>query len=479
MSRSATSVEEELFIFCTEILDTHSNDTPPSRVPTTASSPCNNFLFTTTIQDAPLDRTSNPDSEEKENKEQQTPTLPTQSNDHHPPFTASWIVARLRDSPERAIGILRTWAHDKRLDIDDITIAEINSMEEGTAIEAVEELKTPRVFVKGTKGSKLALPTTIVTLDTRKEHKANALLDSGCEGSCIDTKYVQQLGLNTTPLPRPIAVFNADGSRNTAGSITDYITLELRIDDHWERIDFGVTNLGKGQVFLGHDWLQKHNPSIDWNEGTLSFDRCPYHCRPNVKTYATDFDFEDEPLPELINDEFNLEDGDRLLLIDTTPALQLRAYSTRSTELAAAAHAKKEQKPFGEIVPSYLHDFEDVFTKKDFDELPPHRPWDHAIEIVEGKEPRLNCKVYPLSRDEQRQLDEFVEEHLRTGRIRESISPMTSPFFFVKKKDGALRPVQDYRKLNDMTVKNNYPLPLISELINSLQEARYFTKLDI
>src|SRR3990170_2117985 len=60
-----------------------------------------------------------------------------------------------------------------------------------------------------------------------------------------------------------------------------------------------------------------------------------------------------------------------------------------------------------------------------------------------------------------------------------SKSPMASPFFFIKKKDGSLRPVQDYRRLNDITVKNRYPLPLISELIGSLQNARYFTKLDV
>jgi hypothetical protein len=56
---------------------------------------------------------------------------------------------------------------------------------------------------------------------------------------------------------------------------------------------------------------------------------------------------------------------------------------------------------------------------------------------------------------------------------------MASPFFFVKKKDGSLRPVQDYRKLNDMTIKNCYPLPLISELVDTLQNAKYFTKLDV
>src|SRR5947207_888756 len=56
---------------------------------------------------------------------------------------------------------------------------------------------------------------------------------------------------------------------------------------------------------------------------------------------------------------------------------------------------------------------------------------------------------------------------------------MASPFFFIKKKDGSLRPVQDYRKLNELTIKNRYPLPLISELVDSLQDAKYFTKLDI
>ncbi len=56
---------------------------------------------------------------------------------------------------------------------------------------------------------------------------------------------------------------------------------------------------------------------------------------------------------------------------------------------------------------------------------------------------------------------------------------MASPFFFVKKKDGKLRPVQDYRKLNEMTIKNHYPLPLISELMDKLRGAKYFTKCDV
>ena len=80
---------------------------------------------------------------------------------------------------------------------------------------------------------------------------------------------------------------------------------------------------------------------------------------------------------------------------------------------------------------------------------------------------------------EQQALDEFLNENLRSGRIRSSKSPMASPFFFIKKKDGTLRPVQDYRKLNEMTIKNRYPLPLIQELIDKLKQSHYFSKMDV
>jgi hypothetical protein len=84
-----------------------------------------------------------------------------------------------------------------------------------------------------------------------------------------------------------------------------------------------------------------------------------------------------------------------------------------------------------------------------------------------------------VSVTEQVELDNFLTENLETGRICPSKSPMGSPVFFIKKKDGSLRLVQDYRMLNEMTVKNKYPLPLISELVNQLRGAKYFTKLDV
>ena len=120
----------------------------------------------------------------------------------------------------------------------------------------------------------------------------------------------------------------------------------------------------------------------------------------------------------------------------------------------------------------------DIFAKKSFDSLPERRPWDHAIKLTgDHRSPRR--KLYPLSPVEQAELDKFLEENLASGRIRPSKSPMAAPFFFVKKKDGSLRPVQDYRFLNLIMVKNKYPLPLVDDLIQSLRGAQYFTKLDV
>jgi len=165
------------------------------------------------------------------------------------------------------------------------------------------------------------------------------------------------------------------------------------------------------------------------------------------------------------------------ILSDSTVE-NLHATSITSQKLAEGAHWSAEawKKPF--IPPDCVRGFESIFAKEDFDILPEHRQWDHAIELILGLEPKLS-KVYPLSPVEQKELDSFLEENLCTRQIHPSKSPMAAPVFFIKKKDGSLWLVQDYRALNSMTVKNKYPLLLISELVSQLCEARYFTKLDV
>jgi len=111
--------------------------------------------------------------------------------------------------------------------------------------------------------------------------------------------------------------------------------------------------------------------------------------------------------------------------------------------------------------------------------MPPHCPWDHKIELVDRAQPWDNTHLIPLSDDKTQALDEFLEENIWMGWIHESKSPWASPFFFVKKKDGRLRPVQDYHCLSALTKKNWTPLPLIFKTIDHLKGAKYFTKMDV
>ena len=131
-----------------------------------------------------------------------------------------------------------------------------------------------------------------------------------------------------------------------------------------------------------------------------------------------------------------------------------------------------------EMVPRWFHKYLKVFKKKESEKMPTRKAWDHAIDFREGFVPKKD-KIYPLSRVEREEVQEFVKDQLRKGYIRPSKSPQTSPVFFVLKKDGKKRMVQNYWYLNSWTVKNNYLLPLISDLINSIRKKKVFTKMDL
>jgi len=110
--------------------------------------------------------------------------------------------------------------------------------------------------------------------------------------------------------------------------------------------------------------------------------------------------------------------------------------------------------------------------------MPTRKQWDHAIDVKEGFIPRKE-KVYSLSREEREEVREFMKEQLRKGYIRLLKSPQTAPVFFVGNKDGKKRMVQDYRYLNEWTIKNNYPLPLISDILENIGMKRLFIKMDL
>jgi len=394
------------------------------------------------------------------------------------PHTAKWIAQRIQESDTpAAVGILSAWTHHaRRLEASEATIIELNGVPDSDIVEALNELRSPKRFIQGSKGNKLTMRVILSTIDHSQTLETTALLDSGCTGSTIHTRFVKNNNLPTKRLPRPIPVYNADGTLNANGAITETCKLRMTVQDHVEEIEFAVSDIGSSDVYIGHDWLKQHNPSVDWNKSRILMDRCPHTCdftsgmdedEPHIETYA------------LNEEQTPLEEGDRLFIFDLDGYFDTLLINRTNYEYVLKYDpTRAESKVWTDVVPSQYHDYEDIFTKKDFDKLPERRPWDHAIELTPGFKP-VDCKTYPLSPQEQEKLKEFVDENLRTGRIRPSSSPMASPFFFVKKKEGALRPTQDYRKLNDATIKNRYPLPLISELIDKLGNAKIFSKMDV
>ena len=123
-------------------------------------------------------------------------------------------------------------------------------------------------------------------------------------------------------------------------------------------------------------------------------------------------------------------------------------------------------------------DLKAVFSKSRAVALPPHRPYDCGINLLPGKAPPRG-RLYSLSRPEYGSMEKYIQESLTNGIIRLSSSPAGAGFFFVGKKDGSLRPCIDYRGLNDITVKDRYPLPLMSSAFELLHGSTIFSKLDL
>ena len=140
--------------------------------------------------------------------------------------------------------------------------------------------------------------------------------------------------------------------------------------------------------------------------------------------------------------------------------------------------AAKLEAEVRKLVPEKFHRWIKVFGKKQSERMLMRKLWDHAIDVRERFVPRKG-KVYPLSREEREEVKEFVKEQLWKEYIRPSKSPQMAPVFFVGKKDGKKRMVQDYRYLNEWTIKNNYPLLLISDVVENIGTKKVFTKMDL
>ena len=191
-------------------------------------------------------------------------------------------------------------------------------------------------------------------------------------------------------------MYNVDRSPNEAGSITEVVSLILHYKKHLEQTTFAVTSLGRQKMILGHSWLHKHNPEIDWGTGEVKMSRCPLHCcsgcrdelckeRIAQKTEARRIDIcSVGSLPEIdhdttdnieINDShlerepLSVEEGDHILAtgLFPCPSMDIRALSTILQRLVEAFQANVEALT---PVPDYLKEFASMFSKQSFDILP-------------------------------------------------------------------------------------------------------------
>ena len=140
-----------------------------------------------------------------------------------------------------------------------------------------------------------------------------------------------------------------------------------------------------------------------------------------------------------------------------------------------AAKSKEKAK---KLVPERFHKWIHVFGKKASELIPTKKLWNHTIDMKERFVPRKK-KVYPLLREEREEICEFIAEQLRKEYIRLLKLSQIAPVFFVGKKNGKKRMVQDYRFLNKWTIKNNYLLPLILDIVENIGTKRIFTKMDL
>uniref|UniRef100_A0A8C1TX85 ribonuclease H n=1 Tax=Cyprinus carpio TaxID=7962 RepID=A0A8C1TX85_CYPCA len=262
-------------------------------------------------------------------------------------------------------------------------------------------------------------------------HCTNALLDSGAEGNFMDFKLAVQLQIPITPLSHQITINALNGQElPRITHSTESITL-ITSGNHTETLSFLLMDSPLAPVVLGHPSLFEHNPRVDWCTNTIS--TWSNHCHESC-------------------------------LVSACPSVSGSVFQIKAADLSN--------------VPAEYLDLKEVFSKSRAASLPPHRSYDCAIDLLPGKTPPKG-KLYSLSVPEREAMQKYISDSLASGFIQPSSSPAGAGFFFIGKKDGSLRPCIDYRELNNVTVKNSYPLPLMSSAFERLQGASIFTKLDL
>jgi transposase InsO family protein len=294
----------------------------------------------------------------------------------------------------------------------------------------------------------------------------HALLDSGAQANYISPYAKKAAGLSDIAKEESYSLRVASGERMPGSPrITREVRTTFELGGQPPRsITLDVFDMAHHDVILGLPWLREHNPVIDWKNITIMFsesqNQTPLSSKPVRSTTAT-------------------TDEKTINYIASHPVpLEKRTTST-DTVRTAGQQVRVLEKKVTPVIPKEYKEFAELFQEElGIEALPKHQSWDHEIVLEDGKQPTFG-PIYSLSEKELEVLKDYINVNLKKGFIRESTSPAGYPIIFVPKKNGKLRLCVDYRKLNDITVKNRYPLPNIAELRDRLAHAQIFTALDL
>ena len=274
-------------------------------------------------------------------------------------------------------------------------------------------------------------------------------------------------------------VRNVDGSFNKEGPIENTMEVNIYYQGHRERMEIDVIGGQKWTMILGMLWLARHNSEIDWKIEEVKMTRCSEECgkqwRPVQGKSGWEKQKEEEAKEEAGRKREERGKKRKQKKGETMEVKKVVEEWEIWDEEEEAAKSEAEAK---KLVPEKSHEWIKVFGKKQLERMPTRKMWDHVIDVKEGFVPRKR-KVYPLSREKREEVREFIWEQLRKGYIQQSKSPQMAPVFFIGKKDGKKHMVQDYRYLNEWTIKNNYLLPLISDVLENIGTKKVFTKIDL
>ena len=214
--------------------------------------------------------------------------------------------------------------------------------------------------------------------------------------------------------------------------------LSIQTGKKQNKMRFLITDLGHEDLILGYPWLATFEPKFSWADGTIDTENLPVIVKSlNWETRLTKTTIS-QTIAELISIQ------ERTQIVEE---LEEECF-TISTRLVQEACQYKQEVKIPEEYQWHLK----VFSEEESHRFPPPRPWDHAIDLKEGAPKAINCKIIPTTMEEDEVLKKFIKEQSGKGYIWKSKSPYASAFFFIKKKDGKLCPIQDYQKLNQYTI---------------------------